>query len=64
MLNGSTWVNGLVKNSLKSRVSAGAVRPSNFYMVEYCENFKMGFAKTLDFLRRLKTPSKALTRYK
>ena len=32
-------------------------------MVEYCEFFKMVFTKILDFLRRLKIHSEALTRY-
>ena len=35
---------------------------SNFYMIEYCEIFKMAFAKILDFQPRLKTRSKAPTR--
>ena len=34
-----------------------------FYMVENCEFFKMGFEKILDLLHRVKTHSKALTRY-
>ena len=35
----------------------------NFPMVEYCEFFKMTFAKILDFLLRLKIRSKAPTSY-
>ena len=37
---------------------------SKFYMVEYCEIFKMKFSKILDFLLRLKIRCKAPTRYK
>ena len=35
----------------------------NFEILECCEFFKIAFAKILDFLRRLKIRSKALTRY-
>ena len=34
-----------------------------FYMVEYCEFFKMAFAKILDFRRGLKIRPKAPERY-
>ena len=36
----------------------------NVYIVEYRDFFKIAIAKILDFLRRLKTRFKALTRYK
>ena len=34
-----------------------------FCIEKYCDVFKMGFAKILDFLPRLKTRSEAPTRY-
>ena len=50
-------------NIPKGNAQISSARPSNFYMVEYCEIFKMAFSKIQDFLRRLKIRSEAPTRY-
>ena len=55
--------NAYFSRYIKKLELARTVRPSNFYMVEYCEIFKMTFLKILDFLRVLKIRSKAPDRY-
>ena len=56
-------IHGYFPQHIKNRTQFGSIRLSNFYMVEYCENFKMAFSKILDFLRGLKIHSKAPTSY-
>ena len=51
-------------NIYKGLAYIGLERPSNFYMVEYSEIFKIAFFEILDFLRRLKIRFKAPTKYK
>ena len=47
----------------KSQAQISSARPSYFYMVEYCEIFKMVFSKILGFLCTLKIRSEPLKRY-
>ena len=41
-----------IAHNMKKQSLFGIVSLSNFYIVEYCEIFKIAFSKILDFLRR------------
>ena len=51
----NAYVSQVVSHNISKNYSQPwLVRLSNFYMLEYCENFEIAFSKILDFRRRLK----------